>query len=392
MRTNILYDRLKAKCGHCKNRWIRLPMIRLAFLILLLLIFNSCNTHNYQIDGHVMNDSLNGKYIYLQEVSDNRLANLDSALVKDGRFSFRGQIDSAVIRMLNFAHDDLQTMPLVFVLQPGSFKAVIDTFPYMTGSEQNDRLRTYFAQLWYYQDKMTALLNDYQLLSKSGELNDSLNIAFQGRYDSYQNEISHLSYDFSFLNNNSTAGAWVFLQSYKMFSFEQVNTILNDAGPLFMRVPGIDEIVRQQRIEQRVAVGNNYIDFSLPDTLNQPVHVGSLLKDNHWLLLDFWASWCTPCIQKIEILKQLYHNYHGKGLDILGISLDNNRNEWLASLRTVHTPWIQVSDLRGWDCEAAQLYGVQAIPYCILINPKGKIVIKGICDKVLQNELKTLFE
>ena len=92
-----------------------------------------------------------------------------------------------------------------------------------------------------------------------------------------------------------------------------------------------------------------------------------------WVLLDFWASWCGPCQEEMPNVIDAYNKFHGKGFEIVGISLDEDKDEWLGAVEGWGMPWIQLSDLNGWKCKAAQKYGIDGVPTSFLIGPDGVI-------------------
>jgi thiol-disulfide isomerase/thioredoxin len=105
--------------------------------------------------------------------------------------------------------------------------------------------------------------------------------------------------------------------------------------------------------------------------------------------VDFWASWCGPCMEEVPHLKQAYDKFHGQGLEIYGVSLDNDNDKWLGAIREHGMGWVQVSDLNGFDNLAAKDYAVQSIPSNFLIDAQGRIVAKNLrgedlCSKVAE--------
>ena len=90
------------------------------------------------------------------------------------------------------------------------------------------------------------------------------------------------------------------------------------------------------------------------------------------VLIDFWASWCGPCIHEMPFMRELYQKYRERGLVFLGVSLDSDREKWLEALETHQAPGIQVSNLMGWEDSSPMDYGVQAIPFTILIDQTGE--------------------
>lgn len=108
-------------------------------------------------------------------------------------------------------------------------------------------------------------------------------------------------------------------------------------------------------------------------------------------LIDFWASWCGPCRRENPHVVKLYNEYHDKGFEILGVSLDRSKDKWLAAIEKDGLTWKHVSDLKGWQNEAAKLYGVRSIPHTVLVDAEGKIIARGLRGARLEQELAKIF-
>lgn len=118
------------------------------------------------------------------------------------------------------------------------------------------------------------------------------------------------------------------------------------------------------------------------------------LKDfkGKYVLLDFWASWCEPCRWENPNVVAIYKEYHGKGLEIIGVSLDEDKNAWKAAIKKDGLLWTQLSDLKGNDNEVAKLYNVTALPYNYLINPDGVIIARLLKKDKLWDKLRKIFD
>jgi thiol-disulfide isomerase/thioredoxin len=110
------------------------------------------------------------------------------------------------------------------------------------------------------------------------------------------------------------------------------------------------------------------------------------------LLIDFWATWCGPCIRELPNVKEVYEKYKEKGFDILGISLDQDRGRLESFLESESMPWRQVFDGKGWQNEVAGLYGVTSIPKTYLLDQNGKVVKIGLRGEDLGKEVARLLE
>ena len=104
-------------------------------------------------------------------------------------------------------------------------------------------------------------------------------------------------------------------------------------------------------------------------------------------MVDFWASWCGPCRAENPNVVKAYQEFHSKGFDILGVSLDEKKDKWIDAIKKDNLNWQQVSDLLGWKNSVAQLYGVEGIPMNFLIDKDGKIIGKGLRGEDLEKKL-----
>ena len=120
------------------------------------------------------------------------------------------------------------------------------------------------------------------------------------------------------------------------------------------------------------------------------VQFSDAVKSNEAVLLVFWASWCRPCRAEIPQLKRLYDEYRDAGLEIVGVSLDADRDAWEKAMETENMPWPQWSTLEGFDSESAKSYAVHSIPYVVLIDSEGMIASVNKHGEALEKEIGNL--
>lgn len=154
-----------------------------------------------------------------------------------------------------------------------------------------------------------------------------------------------------------------------------------------------DESIRKkeayfQESQKAMDIGGHYREIVGFTPEGKEVRLSESVKPGRIMLIDFWASWCVPCQQEIPFLKELYEKYHDHGLDIVSVSLDKSKPAWLKALEKNKMPWMQISDLKAWDGPVTQDYGVQAIPFLVLLNKDGNIVVRNLHDKLLENAIK----
>lgn len=109
-----------------------------------------------------------------------------------------------------------------------------------------------------------------------------------------------------------------------------------------------------------------------------------------YVLVDFWASWCKPCRVENPNVVRMYNKYKDKGFEILGVSLDRNKDQWLAAIQQDGLTWKHISDLKFWSSAAAQTYGVGSIPYTVLVDPQGKVIAQNLRGPSLEAKLAEL--
>jgi glutathione peroxidase-family protein len=135
-------------------------------------------------------------------------------------------------------------------------------------------------------------------------------------------------------------------------------------------------------------ITDSRLDFSLPDMKGDSLRLSSM--KGKVFLLDFWASWCGPCRYSNKNLVKLYSKYKQNGFEILSVSLDDNRHEWMKAVNKDKITWLQINDSRGWDARSAAKWQVDAIPASFLIDRNGNVVSINAEKKELEDKIREL--
>ena len=152
----------------------------------------------------------------------------------------------------------------------------------------------------------------------------------------------------------------------------------------------LDRVYQQLQLSKRLAPGNEAPLFSIPDTNGVMVNLADY--KGKVVLLDFWASWCPDCRKVSNYMVYLYKTYHDKGLEIIGISLDADKERWLAAIRADELTWTHVSSQQRWNCPSVAAYNIHWIPTMVLIDKDGKIVAKGLEGAEMEAKIKEILK
>ena len=196
------------------------------------------------------------------------------------------------------------------------------------------------------------------------------------------------TFNFAKANISNKAGEFLFYSSAKSFSKDQLKELIAASDSTFRNRDEIKALVKElDRVKPEV--GNPYSDAQLIDQSGQMVSLSDYVGKNKLVLIDFWASWCQPCIQEIPNLIKTYNAYKSKGLEIVGISVDDDKNKWTAAVQNYKMTWVQLADATTM---ASQLYGVQSIPHTLLIDQNGVVIATDLRGKELEDKIAEILK
>lgn len=375
-------------------------------LVFLLGIFSSCNLNGsndkYSIDGTVKNFA--GKTVLLEKLGLQAVTQVDSSVIDDkGGFKMQGVSETGFYRL---KLDDKTYF--LFLMEPAKYKVDIDlknADPIkIAGPASNDEFQRAMHQIGGVQQEMRNWNMYYQMLQQRGAGQDTMAMIAQQlqgaamRMESLVKDSSRVA--------KSPLVAMFYVTNVGLDKFPKENlavltrmekeipksTYTKDFRAIYTKYE--DQAKQQQVVQQaaeNIAVGKPApeIDLKTPDGKN--IKLSSL--KGKVVLLDFWASWCGPCRMEMPNVVAAYKKYKDKGFTVYSVSLDKDATAWKNAINGLGMIWENhVSDLKWWQCEAAQRYGIQGIPAAFLLDRDGVIVAKDLRGPALEQKLAELIK
>ena len=344
----------------------------LFLFVLLLSVSAQAQTMKYTVKG-VSND--NGKMVYLED----RLTStaVDSTIVAKGKFAFKGQADKDAIFGITFDQKDWRSWRTLF-FNDGKTVSVNMNDSTLKGSPLNERLA-------YYNKEISGLPSSY--------------------YPKHKGKMTKKMFD---EERETLLPAALIVEGQRCFGTKGLLSMLEEK-PAYAEHPNVKKyeetlrwmdtakvVVKSAKSDEQKAadkkakdayVGQQFTDFEMVDTLGNAHKLSEYVGQGRWAFVDFWASWCGPCRREMPNVVAAYEKFHEKGLDIVGVSLDEQRTPWVEAIEKLKMPWVHLSDLKGWESLVTKVYKVNAIPDNLLIDPQGKIVARGLYEEGLEAKL-----
>ena len=345
-----------------------------------VLALTACHSNTYKISGAVegLND---GDTLFITNDLQTGIPT-DTLIVKDGKFELSGETDSTYLCMVYSEKRNELNAP--FFIEPGNISIKLVETPGASRvggtkcneqwQELNDSVMTIGKEINRIAEHIYGNTVDEMEQQKGMEQIEKLNQRFSAIV--VKTTEKNIKNEFGY-----------FLLTYypeELIDNQTRMKLIDKLPDEKQKRPAIQEMLANLKQASESAEGMTIKDFTQPGLDGTPVSLLGEVSKSKITVIDFWASWCGPCRQEMPFMVELYDKYKDKGLNIIGISLDEDSDAWKAATQQLNIPWVQMSDLKGWENVIAKHFCVTSIPHTIVVDQQGKILKRGLRSEKLE--------
>lgn len=358
------------------------------YIILLLVFSSSCtNKNEYIINGTAIDD-YEGKTIYLlANKSDSSI--IDSTIVANNKFTFRGIAPDSI--QIAFISYDKRFYPAIFILEKGNISLDIDTAYNQHikrgGTALNEELQLYKDQLLNLKNNQMAVVQQGYFINRS-DMTKEERLSWDNKKETIFNEIEDHVYNYIAKYSQSSLGKQIFIDNTDLLKPHKIGELIKMFGPN-------SNIVTPDRkayyiAQAETSPGKRYTDVKGYDIDGKEIAFSDFVGKGNIVLIEYWASWCRPCIAALPELKEFYKKNKDKDLVVISVSLDHDKEKWLAATKKHNIEWPQLSNLKKWEDPAAMSYGIKGIPQLLLIDKNGIIAERNFDLEVIEQKFNEI--
>ncbi len=357
------------------------------WMIIMAFVVVSCSLNprgDYTLTGSI--DAQQQGMIYLQERLHGLYVNIDSANIENGIFSMKGSMDHPKMVYLSIPSINQR---LMLFMENEDIDVVVDSQSaegfQVSGSASHEIFREFNLMVAVHD----AALRQIQDQILEAEVLQQTPVAEQLKadYQLGQEQKDQAIHDFVATHQDKTVGVYIAMRNLaNRMNGEQLTQLVNSFDASLSETSYVKTLDERATKLRSVAVGQPAPDFTLAGTDGMERSLSDFR--GQYVLVSFWASWCSYCRAENPHLVILYDQYKDQDFEILGVSLDRHHEAWLKGIADDGIQWPQISDLKGWQNEASSMYAVSSIPANVLVDPQGVIIARNLRGQELDEKLE----
>jgi len=361
-------------------------MKKVTFMFAVILLVAACSSEpQYVVTGNITDgDSVT---VVLQKRVGAETVILDSAMILNGKFSIKGGAVDYPEQVMLIARGKRGTKTFYLENSKISITAHIDSLvkAVVTGSVTEDEVQTLAASVKTINDSNQALNAEYKVAYDAGDTVKMKELRTQMIANS--GKVPELNLEFVKTKTSSFHAPVLLRSMAHRMDADEIDGYLKAFTPEVAASKTATELAERVVILKTVAIGQKAPDFTLNDPDGNPISLYSKVGAK-LLLVDFWAAWCQPCRLENPHIVAVFQEFHDKGFDVFGVSLDRTKEDWVKAIADDKLTWTHVSDLQYWSSAAAKQYAVNSIPASFLLDENGIIIARNLRGDDLKNKVK----
>ena len=349
-----------------------------------VLVFAACQAStSYNIIG-VAHGTAAGDTIFLTNDFANGIPLHILVADEKGEFAYSGETDTTELMLAYLKNQPEVHVP--FFLEPGTIKIELKAGQgksKVSGTTVNDNWQLLNDTINSYGEKIQRIMQTMN----ANAVSEADQKAKMSEMEGLNHRMMQSVLNCATANIDNELGFFVVTN----YSDDEVMTppvllsLISKMPESYQKRPVVARMKSQLAAAASTAVGNKISDLKMSSVDGSMLSLLTEVGKHKLTVVDFWASWCGPCRQEMPNVKELYRQFSAKGLGVVGISLDNSDGAWKKAISQMELPWTHMSDLKGWQSAACQVFGINAIPMTLVVKADGTILAKGLRGQELHD-------